>query len=51
MKSITRCNCGAAEDVEGAKEEGEDERAGQNGLAVMFDRPGDVLSRPHDSAP
>jgi hypothetical protein len=25
---------GAAEDVEGAKEEGEDERAGQNGLRL-----------------
>ena len=42
---------GAAEGVEDAKEEGEEEWAGQNGFAVVLDRPGDTLSDPHDSAP
>jgi hypothetical protein len=42
---------GAAKDVKGAKEEGEKKWAGQNGLAVVFDRIGDTLSDPHDSAP
>ena len=42
---------GAAEGVEDAEEESKDERAGQNGFAVVFDRVGDVLSGPHDSVP
>ena len=42
---------GAAEGVEGAEEESEDERAGQNGFAVVFNRIGDTMSDPHDSAP
>ena len=42
---------GAAKDVKGAKEEGEKKWAGQNGFAVVFNRIGDTMSDPHDSAP